>query len=253
MNAQQVAIIASSLLLHLQAAEANLIADGSFESVFPGDLYRSYSAGSSLGAWTVESGTVEAVGRYWQAADGETSLDLNGVFDLRGTIRQTVATSRGQEYQLSFKLAGNPDSQDDTPKRVRVWWDGVILAELEFDIRGRSRTDMGWNAHEFRVTATQDLTALRFESLQAGFLGPALDDVRLTSVGPTGPRLSAGLHIGLTIEGELGSACRIEVQDAAGKEWKPLTNVVLATTPFVWFDPTPAGHPARLYRAVLLQ
>src|SRR5688572_13255876 len=55
--------------------------NGSFESPNIGGGYHPVFAGQNIGAWTVENGSVEIVGTYWQAAAGNQSLDLSGVGD----------------------------------------------------------------------------------------------------------------------------------------------------------------------------
>src|SRR5205823_5221846 len=57
--------------------------------------------------WTVSSGSVDYIGSdTWQAADGSRSLDMSG--HDAGTIMQNVSGfTVGQQYRLSFYLAGN--------------------------------------------------------------------------------------------------------------------------------------------------
>ena len=102
-------------LLLASVAQANLITNGGFElppGVYP---YMVFDTGLRLPGWTVENGTVEIVGSYWQAAEGSQSLDLNGIFEEIGTIYQDVATVPGEHYKIRFAYSGNPECG---PRRI---------------------------------------------------------------------------------------------------------------------------------------
>jgi hypothetical protein len=46
-----------------------------------------------------------------------------------------------------------------------------------FDTTGNTLADMGWEEKTFMFTAVGAATALRFQSMNSGFFGPALDNV----------------------------------------------------------------------------
>lgn len=83
---------------------------------------------------------------------------------------------------------------------------------------------------------------------EAGFGGPS------GLAQGTPPALQAALHPGVTIVGTVGERYRIDYRlDVEGPEtWTALTEIELPTTPFVFYDPTPAQLPRRFYRAVAL-
>ncbi len=112
----------AALFLAVNRLRAQVV-NGSFES--PGGInpYRVFTTGKGLSGWVVERGTVEVVGRYWQAEEGEQSLDLNGIFEQIGTIYQDVPTKAGQRYRIRFAFAGNP-AGGPTMKSFKVSWDG---------------------------------------------------------------------------------------------------------------------------------
>ena len=107
------------------AAEANLLVNGSFENgnfAPPGNATMSLAVGSTaMTGWTTFNDTLSWIGtgNPWglTANDGARFLDLT---DLSagapfGGIRQTVATTAGASYTLSFDLGsstfwGRPDS-----------------------------------------------------------------------------------------------------------------------------------------------
>src|SRR5262245_29900142 len=65
----------------LGSAQAVSIANGSFESgINPGPTFTGpLGAGATnVDNWTIESGSIDYIGGYWQAKDGTRSIDLNG-------------------------------------------------------------------------------------------------------------------------------------------------------------------------------
>jgi choice-of-anchor C domain-containing protein len=170
-------VLATNLALSPQNASAqNLIVNGSFEEPGGVETWLVFGAGPGLPGWTVESGTVEIVGTYWQAAEGSQSLDLNGIYEEIGTIYQDVPTLAGQRYKVRFAYAGNVGC-GPTIKTTRVTWDGQELDTVSFDTTGHSVTNMGWTYYEFEVTASSLTGRLAFRSLTSSFCGPAIDDV----------------------------------------------------------------------------
>lgn len=118
---------------------------------------------------------------YWQAADGNHSLDLSG--GDAGGIAQTFDTVPGRTYRVSFQLAGNPSAGTKT---VRVLATGGVTEDYTFDASASSRpNNMRWESHTYTFTATSAATTLSFTSLTAGAQGPALDDVSVTDITPT--------------------------------------------------------------------
>jgi choice-of-anchor C domain-containing protein len=153
---------------------ANVVTNGDFEVPNAGSSFVTYRAGQTFGGWVVESGSVDHVGRLWQAANGNQSVDLSG--EGAGAIYQDLPTIPGQTYLLRFAMAGNPEG-GPAIKRIEIWWDTTLVDTLSFDTTGRSKSSMGWVYHEYTVVATTNVTHLRFKSLTSGAFGPALDDV----------------------------------------------------------------------------
>src|SRR5947209_17274027 len=87
------------------------IVNGSFEiGTDPGTSANLTAPDSTtIQGWSVISGTIDYIGSRWTAGDGTRCLDLSGVS--AGAIRQTVTGFvPGQAYELSFLMAGNPES-----------------------------------------------------------------------------------------------------------------------------------------------
>ena len=188
----------AGLILCILAAPgfANLITNGSFELGNPSfNVYgfQSLSAPDNftITGWTVSAGSVDYIGPYWQAAHGQRSLDLAGLY-YNGTIYQTFPTTPGTPYQVTFALAGNPDVQPRTTS-VQVWVsDGSTVfdsAVFNYTVNGQTRTSMGWVYVSWTFTAQSALTTLGFtgqdtynDPTWAYSFGPALDDVSVTAI-----------------------------------------------------------------------
>jgi len=167
----------------------NLVNDGGFEDPFVGGTFNSYNAGDNFGAWHVDSGGVDLINTYWTSAEGVQSVDMNGTS--AGSISQTIGgLSVGQQYQLSFFLAGNP-AGGPTIKDLQTSLGGNVLGSNSFDITGKSTSDMGWTQFTYNFTAADSSTLLSFQSLTSApctgasalsACGPALDDVSIRAV-----------------------------------------------------------------------
>ncbi|MCI0586924.1 MAG: choice-of-anchor C family protein [Planctomycetes bacterium] len=140
--------------------------------------------GSTLVAgWTVVLDTVDYVGPYWAAYEGGRSIDLNGITP--GGVEQSVATSPGATYLVTFFLAGDPTC-GPAVKTVQVSAAGQS-ATFAFDTTGASLADPRWNAREWMFTAAGTTSTLQFASQTVGACGPAVDGVRVTEIPAGGP------------------------------------------------------------------
>lgn len=207
--------------------------------------------GSDLGGWRVEAGTVEAVGTFWQAAEGTVSIDLSGIYDQAGTISQEVATVPGHRYQLSFSIAGNPGAPNDFKKPMQILWNDEVIAHLEPDIQGQTFANMGWKRYVWEVVATGTAHKLKFQSLTFNPFGPTLDGVKLVDLTPVADDgFHADIYLGVQLTGNEGATYRVETRRDEIQKWQALTNVVLSSPRMLWIDPIPAHDTQRFYRAV---
>ncbi len=176
--------LAGGLLLGGEAAQAsNLLRNGSFEiGGNSGRLFLAFSASSTaINGWTVTQGSIDYVGKLWEAADGNWSIDLDGWKP--GGIAQTFSTMVDQTYLVTFALAGNPDAPP-LLKEMRVAAAGQS-ADFSFDITGKSFSDMGWLRKSWQFTAVDTETTLEFFSLSEGkgrAYGAALDNVSVVAI-----------------------------------------------------------------------
>jgi len=174
-------------------AQAALV-NGSFESgTDPGSFLTLNSGASDLTGWTIASGSIDYIGSYWAAADGSRSIDLNG--NAPGAIYQSFATQIGQQYKVTFSMAGNPDGAPGT-KSLNSFvkqGNGNVLGStsVTFDTAGKSKSNMGWTEYSYLFTAGGTRATLWFEStttsnIPDGFsgnpFGPALDGIKVEAV-----------------------------------------------------------------------
>jgi choice-of-anchor C domain-containing protein len=153
--------------------------NGSFENngtyVDGGGGFEQLNAGdTSISGWTVDSGSVDWIGTYWPAEDGSMSIDMSGAD--AGTISQTLATTIGNDYTVSFFLSGNP-AGPPTVKTLDVSATGGPLSSFSFDTAGSTLATMKWTPETYTFFATTSSTTLSFVSTTAGAFGPAIDNV----------------------------------------------------------------------------
>jgi choice-of-anchor C domain-containing protein len=163
------------------AAYAGPFQNGSFEqNSYSGSVgYQTLNTDdTSITGWVVSSGNVDLINTYWQAADGNFSLDLSG--NEAGAISQTFDTVAGHGYDVTFDLAGNTDG-GNVIKQLLVSAAGVS-GQYSFNTTGDSNSSMGWTLETFFFVADAASTTLTFASLEQNPYGPALDNVTVTDV-----------------------------------------------------------------------
>ncbi|QCO56784.1 choice-of-anchor C family protein (plasmid) [Pseudorhodobacter turbinis] len=174
------------------SAGAATLINGSFEApgTYDGSFQTVWAGSTALEGWTIESGSVDLIGSYWQHSDGDYSLDMNG--SALGVISQRIADLVvGAYYALSFDMAGNT-YYGGTTMSVTASVDGAGGGVFEFDTTGQSQSDMGWLTQSFQFQATDTSAVLQFASNETGVVGPALDNVRIEEVVAPVPVPAAG-------------------------------------------------------------
>lgn len=159
--------------------------NGSFETpTAPPNFWASYFAGQTMGLWQVESGNVDLVERFWQAAEGNQSVDLNG--NSAGTLSQTFTTEPGTKYTVTYSLAGNPGGAP-TVKTGEVRIDGQNFQDFTFNTAGKTFANMGYVTRQFTFVANNSSTKLTFASTSGlTSYGPVIDDVKVKSCSSCG-------------------------------------------------------------------
>jgi choice-of-anchor C domain-containing protein len=137
---------------------------------------------TSIVGWTVDAGSVDWIGEYWAAPEGDMSIDMSGAD--AGTLSQTLDTTIGNTYTVSFLLSGNP-AGPPTVMTLDVNATGGTLASYSHDTTGTDLTSMVWTPQTYTFLATSATTTLSFISTTAGPFGPAIDNVDVTETVPT--------------------------------------------------------------------
>ncbi|MEU7567188.1 choice-of-anchor C family protein [Streptomyces fradiae] len=174
------ALLAAGTVVAL-AAPASAVSrfdDGSFEyPAAPANAFTTVGAGQSVGPWKVTAGAVDLIGAgFWQAAEGEQSVDLNAT--QAGAVAQTFTTTAGRQYTVTYSLAANPGG-GPAVKTGRALVDGQNFQDFSFDSTGTTRAAMGYVTRQFTFVANGPTTTLGFASTVGGAYGPVVDDVRV--------------------------------------------------------------------------
>jgi len=160
-------------------ASAQVI-NGSFETGTCNGAFTTVLAGqTNITGWTVGGHSVDYICFYWQASDGNRSIDLNG--NGPGGLSQVVGTTAGYTYQVTFDMSGNPDGAP-TVKLLSVSADGENSTQYSYTIGTNTHADMEWETNNYYFTATDTSTILDFLTNTTGFYGPALDNVSISVV-----------------------------------------------------------------------
>lgn len=177
------AILALGSATALAGHPANLVHNGSFERPEVDGTFDTYPADGTIPRWTV-GGTVDITEEpAFDAVRGTQSpqaLDLNGTGP--GSVSQSIATEEGQDYLLSFFLAGNPGCAPAL-KVLDVSWDGALVATFYYDTTGQAAGDLNYQLRTLELTAEAGAaTELKFAGTNAGCGGPMIDVVRVTEI-----------------------------------------------------------------------
>ncbi|ACH38816.1 PEP motif-containing protein, putative exosortase substrate [Citrifermentans bemidjiense Bem] len=189
-KAVTLAITSIVFLASIGIAQANLIANGSFEDGFyPGSTpFVTVGAGTNIiDGWSVVDGSIDWINTYWQASEGTKSIDLAGNYQhglIVGTAFDTVA---GQTYRVQFDMAGNPD-RPYNKSLVSVSTGEIFTTHsFTFEQAGNTHQNMGWVTQYFDFVASSDSAELFFGDITNSLnpdeaWGAALDNVRVDAV-----------------------------------------------------------------------
>ena len=164
--------------------------NGSFETgtyVDGGSGFEQLNAGdASITGWTVDAGSVDWVGTYWPAQDGSMSIDMSGV--AAGTISQTLATTIGNTYTVSFFFQATRQGRhwsrrSTSARRVRP------QQATPMNVSGNDRANMNWTQETYTFLATSASTTLTFVSTTAVRVRPGHRQRRHHRNGPHEIRL----------------------------------------------------------------
>ena len=167
------------------AAMPNLVVNGGFEGNDFGSSFVTLPPAPT--GWTIDSGTIDGIGGYWQAAEGKNSIDIFG--NSRGKISQTINTTVGQTYEVSYYQSYNPDFNDPSLQLI-LGIDSSNLGSISFNqgltfSSTHSLTNMQWELVSTTFIAQDAQTVISFRGASEAnneFYGPALDGVSVAAV-----------------------------------------------------------------------
>ena len=201
-----IAALASLVTAGAANAATELVVNGSFES----DVISSpYAQLSTITGWTssvsgntafeLQKGATQGglSGFNPVAADGKQYLELNT--ESLSSTSQTLATTAGSNYTLSFAYSGRPDTPGGANSLMNVYWGSTLLTATSLI----GNTGGVWQSYSQNLTALGSSTVLRFESIgpvSAPTYGSYLDNVSVMAAVPE-PETYAMMLLGLGLLG----------------------------------------------------
>jgi hypothetical protein len=152
-------------------AQGSIIINGGFD--------RPVSTSYSIDPW-IQTGTLLYSAGGCQTADGPNAIGI-----VSGLLYQDIATTPGQQYLLTFYVAGwGPDGPLSAVHNLAVDWGSQRIGVTAFDSTGRTFQNMGWLQETFEIQAAGTTMRLAFSNPNAisNPNVPMLDAVRLVAV-----------------------------------------------------------------------
>ncbi|QDT75967.1 DUF642 domain-containing protein [Lacipirellula limnantheis] len=189
MNRTLPLLVAALLTIVGNAAQANVISNGSFETPDTSTIIVVGAGDPTITNWTVGLigvDLVDAAGNGFlsgAAADGEQYLDLDGSPG-PGSISQTFATTPATQYTLTFDYANNYTTPGTAQALVQVADGATTYLSNVISHNTSVAGNLDWTSYPaFTFTAQQATTTLSFMSMSGGvFGGILLDKIEINAV-----------------------------------------------------------------------
>jgi len=177
------------------SAAQNLFQDPGFlQPPTPPGTFVNYNPGQMIGPWTVvgngnvvtESNTYSSRGFLFDAKSGSAFMDLTGLCDCgaKSGVAQTVATTPGATYKLSFWVGNTYIPGAGTTSTVNVYVGSTLLLSA-VNSQGEGIPKQVWQQFATTFVATQNSTTISFYNGDpGGDVNNGLDDVKLVPAGP---------------------------------------------------------------------
>lgn len=213
--------VSAFALTSVASAATNLIVNGSFEDLSAADGIQQLAGGnwsvySSLPGWTTVLGdgieVRNAVAGTAQNGNHFVELDSHyfanvgfvGANQSNSAMSQSVATTSGMSYTLSFWYSARPNtaSMGADTNDINVFWNGHLLSLLH-PATGNSTSNHQWVQYSFNVTGTgSDVLKFAATGTQETY-GGSLDNVSLIAIPVPEPETYALMLAGLGLVGTL--------------------------------------------------
>ncbi|HEV3311494.1 MAG TPA: hypothetical protein VG815_13360 [Chloroflexota bacterium] len=209
--------------IHSVTNQANLVADGGFESPAVLECGTGYIPGAGFGPWHVVGssggGVLQVTSCYINPSEGSNSLLLEDGGP--GGVSQALKTTAGTTYDLHFAVAGisfacGARSLSASAKRLvcgnrkanavrllggqglHVLVNGKVVHSTNVLPSG-NRSQPGWICPSFDYTAKTTVSALEFLATSSN--APVIDDVRVTK--------ESGLNVSGVLPNVFGSGTNL--------------------------------------------
>jgi hypothetical protein len=178
------ALVVAALGLH-NTAHANLVVNGSFEDVSPAPGLQTQANGtwsiySVIDGWSTTAGPgIEVRNNVaGTASNGANYVELDSTGNT--TMAQTLATSAGSYYALTFDYSGRAGVAAAS-NGIEVLWNNVVVNLNPITASGIGQSNHVWTGYAFGVYGTgSDVLSLRSVGTQDS-LGGSLDNVSVVS------------------------------------------------------------------------
>ena len=206
------AFFATTLITLLPGKESiasNLINNGGFEVV---DYIGNYTTYDSITVpnefdWSISNDFVYLVNSYWSGVSGTTNPDgFDQSLELtpNAILSQQFTTQAGQEYELSFWYAHDPDNQQGYARgNVNVQGNNLLYSKTLLHDIPSSLTDLMFLEYTAQFTADSNTTTLSFQGNPLnGPHGFVIDDISVVQASKKVPE--PAIEFSLLIFGALG-------------------------------------------------
>ena len=167
------------------SASANIVVNGGFEADqlangTPWAQVSSITGWTSTQSFEIQKGSnTGGLSNFNTSYEGNQYLELNS--NTLSQISQTLGTTAGQAYNLSFAYSGRSDTPGGLASAMEVFWNGVLLTPTV-----TASANSGWSLVTFSdLIATGNNTVLSFDSIApvaASSYGSYLDAVNVSAV-----------------------------------------------------------------------
>lgn len=198
-----------TLLPGKESIASNLINNGDFEVIDYIGRYTTYNSRTVPNEfdWSISNDYVYLVNSYWSGVSGTTNPDgFDQSLELRpnAILSQQFTTQAGQEYELSFWYAHDPDNHQGYARGdVNVQGNNLLYSKTLLHDIPSNLTDLKFLEYTAQFTADSNTTTLSFQGNPLnGHHGFVIDGISVVQASKKVPE--AAMEFGLLIFGALG-------------------------------------------------
>jgi hypothetical protein len=186
----------SACVCAVDDSSTNLVLNGDFES---GTLGTAPDVGTTpvgaLDHWTISKVDIHSLSQYDSSQPVKKWVDLNALSP--GYIQQTINTTIGSTYSVTFNLAAHNITEKNIVKKCTLSAIGSSTVSKDYSFDPSATTfgtyeSMGWISKGFVFTADSSSTIVKFESScpSCGVVGAAIDNVVIKLCNNNAPAIS---------------------------------------------------------------